>query len=107
MKTTRRNIALTLAGAPFILRGQQVLLRARIKVDTERVIGDIDPLTYGISSNIWAAASMAASSTRRPLSDPNGYRRLSTEPALPPCIMARKSASWKALHGAAAVNNRG
>jgi hypothetical protein len=50
---------------------------------------------------------MAASSTRRPLSDPNGYRRLSTEPALPPCIMARKSASWKALHGAAAVNIRG
>lgn len=107
MKTTRRNFNLTLADAPFILRGQQALLRARIKVDTERVIGDIDPLIYGISSNIWAAASMVVSSTKRPLSDPNGYRRLSTEPALPPFIMAGKSASGSVLHGAAAVNNRG
>jgi alpha-N-arabinofuranosidase len=47
MKTTRRDFALTLAGAPFILRGQQAPLCARIKVNTERVIGDIDPLIYG------------------------------------------------------------
>ena len=36
-----------MAGAPFIVRGQQTPLRARIKIDTERVIGDIDPKIYG------------------------------------------------------------
>ena len=38
MKLSRRNFALTAAGAaaaPYILRGQQGPLRARIKVDTD------------------------------------------------------------------------
>ena len=50
MKISRRNFALSMlpmAGAPYILRGQPATLRARIKIDTERVIGDIDPMLYG------------------------------------------------------------
>jgi hypothetical protein len=72
MKTTRCNFNLTLADAPFILRGRQALLRARIKVGTMRVIGDIDPLIYGISSNIWAAASWPV---RAPLGRSSTVRR--------------------------------
>jgi hypothetical protein len=42
-KLSRRSFAAALAGAPWVVRAQQAPLRARIKVDTERVIGDIDP----------------------------------------------------------------
>ena len=34
-------------GGPFLALGEQAPLRARIKIDTERVIGDIDPKIYG------------------------------------------------------------
>jgi len=65
MKLSRRSFALSLAGAPYVIRAQQQQpLRARVKIDTERVIGDIDPLIYGTSSSTWAAASMAASSKK-------------------------------------------
>ena len=50
MKLSRRTFALSAAGtaaAPYVLRGQQGALRARVKIDTERVIGDIDPKIYG------------------------------------------------------------
>ena len=43
---SRRQFAL-ISAAPFIVRGQSTPLRARVKIDTERVIGDIDPLIYG------------------------------------------------------------
>ena len=76
MKTTRRNFALTLAGAPFILRGQQSPLRARIKVDTERVIGDIDPLLYGnFTEHLGRCIEGGIFDEKSPLSDANGYRR--------------------------------
>ena len=44
---SRRSFSKVLAGAPFVLRAQQGSLHARIKVDTERVIDDIDPKIYG------------------------------------------------------------
>ena len=44
---SRRQFALLSGAAPFILRGQTGPLRARVKLDTERVIGDIDPFIYG------------------------------------------------------------
>ena len=47
MKISRRTFGLSLAAAPYILRSQTVEQRARIKIDTERVIGDIDPKLYG------------------------------------------------------------
>src|SRR5215831_3901491 len=47
MKMTRRTFAGSLAAAPFVLRGQTSPLRARIKIDTERAIGEIDPKLFG------------------------------------------------------------
>lgn len=76
MKTTRRNFALTLAGAPFVLRSQQGPLRARIKIDTERVIGDIDPLLYGnFIEHLGRCIDGGVFQEKSPLSDANGYRR--------------------------------
>ena len=63
MDLTRRIVAGQAAG-PAILKGQQGALTARIKIDTERVIGDIDPKLYGNFIDISAAALMAASSKR-------------------------------------------
>jgi alpha-L-arabinofuranosidase len=76
MKTTRRTFASTLAAAPFILRGQQGPLRARIKIDTERVIGDIDPLIYGnFIEHLGRCIEGGVFQEKSPLSDANGYRR--------------------------------
>src|ERR1700694_597581 len=44
---SRRSFSKILSGAPFVARAQQPLGRARIKIDTERVISDIDPMIYG------------------------------------------------------------
>ncbi len=44
---SRRSFSKVLAGAPFLLRAQEGSLHARIKIDTERVIDDIDPKIYG------------------------------------------------------------
>ena len=75
MKTTRRNFALTMAGAPFILRGQQGPMRARIKIDTERVIGDIDPKIYGnFIEHLGRCIEGGVFDERSPLSDANGFR---------------------------------
>ena len=50
-KISRRGFAkgLTTAmiAAPFAIRAQEGPFRARVKIDTERVIGDIDPKIYG------------------------------------------------------------
>lgn len=76
MKTTRRDFALTMAGAPFVLRGQQGLLRARIKIDTERVIGDIDPLIYGnFIEHLGRCIDGGVFDEKSRLSDANGFRR--------------------------------
>ena len=47
MKLTRRSFVAAAGAAPFILRAQTGGLRARVKIDTERTIGDIDPKLYG------------------------------------------------------------
>lgn len=76
MKTTRRKFALTMAGAPYVLRGQQGPLRARIKIDTERVIGDIDPLIYGnFIEHLGRCIEGGVFQEKSPLSDGSGYRR--------------------------------
>ena len=46
-KLTRRSFSTALMAAPWIARAQQTPGRARIKIDTERVISDIDPKIYG------------------------------------------------------------
>src|SRR5215469_2851249 len=76
MKTTRRDFALALAAAPAILRGQQTPLRARIKVDTERVIGDIDPLIYGnFIEHLGRCIDGGVFDEHSSFADSNGFRR--------------------------------
>src|ERR1700691_5256601 len=79
MKISRRNFALSTAGAaaaPHILRGQQGPLRARVKVDTERVIGDIDPLIYGnFIEHLGRCIDGGIFEEKSPLSDSNGFRK--------------------------------
>ena len=67
---------MALAGAPFVLRGQQTPLRARIKIDTERVIGDIDPLIYGnFIEHLGRCIDGGVFEEKSRLSDANGFRR--------------------------------
>src|SRR3954469_4114281 len=47
-KLTRRHFSGLLAASPALLKGQRTSSQAtRIKIDTERVIGEIDPKVYG------------------------------------------------------------
>jgi len=72
----RRSFSKTLVAAPFILRGQQAPLRARIKIDTERVIGDIDPKIYGnFAEHLGRCIEGGIFDENSSLSDANGYRR--------------------------------
>ncbi len=79
MRISRRDFALSLAGAagaPYILRGQPAALRARVKVDTERVVGDIDPLIYGnFIEHLGRCIDGGVFEEKSPLSDSNGFRQ--------------------------------
>ena len=76
MKLSRRTFALTMAGAPFVLRAQSGPLRARVKIDTERVIGDIDPRLYGnFIEHLGRCIDGGVFEEGNPLSDANGFRR--------------------------------
>ena len=76
MKISRRNFGLSVLSAPFILRGQAGALRARIKVDTERVIGDIDPKIYGnFIEHLGRCIDGGVFDEKSDLSDANGYRK--------------------------------
>jgi len=76
MKLSRRTFALTVAGAPYILRAQAGTLRARVKIDTERVIGDIDPKLYGnFIEHLGRCIEGGVFEEGSPLSDANGYRK--------------------------------
>jgi alpha-L-arabinofuranosidase len=76
-KVTRRGFVAAAAGAPYILRGQQPGgLRARIKIDTERVIGDIDPKIYGnFIEHLGRCIDGGIFEEKSPLSDSNGFRK--------------------------------
>jgi alpha-L-arabinofuranosidase len=72
---SRRQFALA-AAAPFVLRGQSAPLRARVKIDTERVIGDIDPLIYGnFIEHLGRCVDGGVFEEKSPLADANGFRR--------------------------------
>src|SRR3954469_17239641 len=73
---SRRQFALLGAAAPFVLKGQSAPLRARIKIDTERVIGDIDPLIYGnFMEHLGRCIEGGLFDEGNPLSDSNGFRK--------------------------------
>lgn len=76
MKISRRTFASALAAAPFIVRAQSGPLRARIKIDTERVIGQIDPKIYGnFIEHLGRCIDGGVFEERSPLSDSDGYRK--------------------------------
>ncbi|PWU00752.1 MAG: alpha-N-arabinofuranosidase [Terriglobia bacterium] len=73
---SRRSFSKALVAAPWILRAQQGPLRARIKIDTERVIDDIDPKIYGnFVEHLGRCIEGGVFDENSPLSDSNGYRR--------------------------------
>src|SRR5919109_1104377 len=76
MKISRRGFGLSVVGAPYILRAQSGALRARVKIDTERVIGDIDPKIYGnFIEHLGRCIDGGIFEEHSPLSDANGFRR--------------------------------
>src|SRR5580700_790434 len=76
MKISRRTFGLSLAAAPYLLRGQTGAQRARVKIDTERVIGDIDPKLYGnFIEHLGRCIEGGVFDEESPLSDSSGYRR--------------------------------
>src|SRR5438876_4493505 len=76
MPISRRSFLAASAAAPFILRGQQNPLRARVKIDTERVIGEIDPKIYGnFIEHLGRCIDGGVFEENSPLSDSNGYRK--------------------------------
>lgn len=73
---SRRRFAATLVAAPFVVRAQQGPLRARIKIDTERLIGEIDPKIYGnFAEHLGRCIEGGIFEEGSPLADANGYRR--------------------------------
>jgi alpha-N-arabinofuranosidase len=75
MPLTRRTFATALAGAPYLLRAQSGALKARIKIDTERVVGEIDPKIYGnFIEHLGRCIDGGIFEEKSSLSDSNGYR---------------------------------
>ena len=73
---TRRTLSKTLLAAPFVLNAQQGPLRARVKIDTERVIGDIDPKIYGnFAEHLGRCIDGGIFEEGSPLSDAKGFRK--------------------------------
>jgi alpha-L-arabinofuranosidase len=79
---SRRAFSKTLAAVPVlaadprILHAQQTTLKARIKIDTERTIGDIDPKLFGnFIEHLGRCVDGGVFDEKSPLSDSNGYRR--------------------------------
>src|SRR2546425_8683068 len=79
-KVSRRGFAKGLTTAliavPFAVRAQEGPFRARIKIDTERVIGDIDPKIYGnFIEHLGRCIDGGVFEEGSSLSDSNGFRR--------------------------------
>ena len=73
---SRRSFATALALAPWVARAQRSPLRARIKIDTERIIGDIDPKIYGnFIEHLGRCIDGGVFDEDSPLSDANGFRK--------------------------------
>src|SRR6266542_6529437 len=80
LKISRRGFAKglppALLAAPFAVRAQAGPFRARVKIDTERVIGDIDPKIYGnFIAHLGRCIDGGIFEERNRLSDANGFRK--------------------------------
>ncbi len=73
---SRRSFSKSILAAPWILRAQQGALKARVKIDTERTIGDIDPKLYGnFIEHLGRCIYGGVFDEKSSLSDVNGFRR--------------------------------
>ncbi len=74
MKISRRTFSKTLLAAPLVA-GAQPSLRARVKIDTERTIADIDPKIYGnFIEHLGRCIDGGIFEENSPKSDANGFR---------------------------------
>ncbi len=75
-KLTRRSFSTALIAAPFVARAQQAPGRARVKIDTERVISDIDPKIYGnFLEHLGRCIDGGVFEESSKLSDSHGFRK--------------------------------
>jgi alpha-N-arabinofuranosidase len=75
-QVSRREFTTALIAVPFAVRAQEGPLRARVKIDTERTIGDIDPKIYGnFIEHLGRCVDGGVFEEGSPLSDANGFRR--------------------------------
>jgi alpha-N-arabinofuranosidase len=73
---SRRDFTKALIAVPVALRAQEGALRARIKIDTERTIGDIDPRIFGnFIEHLGRCIDGGVFEEGSPLSESNGFRR--------------------------------
>src|SRR5262249_33273881 len=75
-KISRRAFSSALLATPAILHAQPAPLRARVKIDSERVIGAIDPKIYGnFIEHLGRCIQGGVFDEGNPLSDGRGYRK--------------------------------
>src|SRR6202521_2452130 len=73
---SRRLFSKSLIDAPLIARAKQPPGRARIKIDTDRVISDIDPMIYGnFIEHLGRCIDGGVFQEGSRLSDANGFRK--------------------------------
>ncbi|MDQ2900662.1 MAG: hypothetical protein M3Y07_12815 [Acidobacteriota bacterium] len=73
---TRRSFSTLLAGAPLAARAERPTGRARVKIDTGRVISEIDNKIYGnFLEHLGRCIEGGVFDEGSPLSDANGFRR--------------------------------
>ena len=73
---SRRTFAGSIAAAPFVARAQDGPVKARVKIDTERVIGEIDPMIYGnFAEHLGRCIEGGIFDEGNKLSDAKGFRK--------------------------------
>jgi len=73
---SRRAFTSALAAVPLILKAKASSQEARVKIDTERVIGSIDPRIYGnFTEHLGRCIEGGIFEEKSALSDANGYRK--------------------------------
>ena len=76
MSLSRRSFTAGLLALPAVGRAQSGPLKARVKIDTERVAGEIDPKIYGnFIEHLGRCIDGGIFEEKNPLSDAEGYRR--------------------------------
>ncbi len=75
-KPSRRSFSSSLIAAPFLLSARPSPNESRIKIDTERVVGKIDPKLYGnFTEHLGRCIEGGIFEENSPLSEKNGFRR--------------------------------